>query len=125
VEEAIDDLPPDEVALYDLGRALFIDVGVPGSFGIDDHVGSVAALSETSAKGDLDPTFQGVLHEMVLQRLQGLLGAVLTASGPCADKEMMTVKTHFLPRSNRFFISYPPCQVKVRTVGEKSGVRGR
>jgi hypothetical protein len=98
VKEALYDIPADEMVLHDFGRPLFIDVRVPRSFGIDDHVGPVAALSQASTEGDLDPTLEGVLHKIVLQRLQRFLGAVLTASGTGADEKMMSVKTQFSPR---------------------------
>jgi hypothetical protein len=66
VKEALYDIPADEMVLHDFGRPLFIDVRVPRSFGIDDHVGPVAALPQTPAEGDLDPSLEGVFHQVVL-----------------------------------------------------------
>jgi len=91
----------NEMILHDVVRAPFIDVGVPGSLGINHDVGPVATLTQTSAESDPNAvTLKAPLDKRSLQRVKGFFRTLLAAGGTGAKKKMVAAHQRLLP--NRF-----------------------
>src|SRR5579885_1300159 len=101
-EESLDDLPPDDVPLHDLGHVRLAADPVPDAFGIDDHARAVLAVVEAAGLVRADRALESqpldFLLEEGLQALRALVRAaaarVVLGTLVNADEDMVRVGGH-------------------------------
>jgi hypothetical protein len=100
--EPFDHFAPQQMLLDEFRDVIDGHAGIPGSVRMNDHVGSVAAGSERTARGDMNLALQLAPRYFGAEFLQNLLGATRSAAtliiglAVGADKNVMAKRQHGL-----------------------------